>query len=467
MQVPILNGIYTNEASDFRTSYPRNLIPVPKDNGISKGYLRPADGVVFLGKGPGTDRGGINWNDKCYRVMGTKLIEFKEDGTHVVLGDVGGSGQVIFDYGATYLGIASSNNLFLYSPGSGLTQITDPDLGNVVDFVWVDGYYMTTDGQNLVVTELSNPFSVNPLKYGSSESDPDPVVGLLKIRNEVYALNRYTIEVFDNVGGSGFPFERIEGAQIEKGIIGTNAACVFTERVAFLGSGFNEAPSIYLGISGQAVSIATREIDQILKKYTTSQLEDVVLETKVDNGHQHLYVRLPDQTLVYDSNASQVVGEPVWFILTSSIVGTGVYRAQNLVWCYDKWLVGDPLSQNIGYLTNSKSDHYGYENGWDFGTTIVYNDGNGAIFKELELVCLTGRVQLGVNPTIYTQYSLDGESWSMERGVSSGLTAQRKKRICWRRQGFMRNFRIQRFRGTSESHLSISRLEVDVEPLYG
>jgi len=28
-----------------------------------------------------------------------------------------------------------------------------------------------------------------------SEVDPDPIVGLIKLRNEVYVLNRHTIEV--------------------------------------------------------------------------------------------------------------------------------------------------------------------------------------------------------------------------------------------------------------------------------
>jgi hypothetical protein len=70
--------------------------------------------------------------------------------------------------------------------------------------VWVDGYFMTTDGEFLVITELNNPFAVDPLKYGSSEADPDPVKSLLKLRNEVYALNRHTIEVFDNTGRRAF-----------------------------------------------------------------------------------------------------------------------------------------------------------------------------------------------------------------------------------------------------------------------
>jgi len=58
------------------TAYPLNFIPVPKEQGISKGYLRPADGIVQFGIATeGADRGGINWDGSYYRVMGSKLIK--------------------------------------------------------------------------------------------------------------------------------------------------------------------------------------------------------------------------------------------------------------------------------------------------------------------------------------------------------------------------------------------------------
>lgn len=468
MQIPILNGIFTDGASDFRTSYPRNLVPVPKQQGISEGYLRPADGIVQFGTGPGVDRGGINWNGQCYRVMGTSLVRIGSDGTATTLGDVGGTDQVTFDYSFDRLGIASGGKLFYWN-GATLTQVTDTDLGNVVDFVWVDGYFMTTDGANLVVTELNDPTSVNPLKYGSSEADPDPVKGLLKLRNEVYALNRYTIEVFDNVGGDYFPFQRIEGAQIMRGAIGTFAACELqideAAGIAFLGGGRNEPPAIWFGCNGQTTQLSTREIDTVLRQYSEAQLSDAVLETRIDKAHVWLYIHLPDQTLVYDARASIVVQQPVWFQLTSSLVGKGTYRARNFVWCYDKWLCGDPTTANHGYLVNDRSSHYGDANGWEFGTTILYNDGRGAIFHELELVCLTGNVPLGVNPTIWTSYTLDGQTWSQERPRSAGKQGERMKRLTWLQQGHMRNWRCQKFRGTSDAHIAIARLEVQVEAL--
>jgi hypothetical protein len=465
VQIPILNGIFTDNGPDFRTSYPVNLVPVPKTNGISKGFLRPSDGIVSNGVGPGLDRGAINWNGVCYRVMGSKFCSVAANGTVTVIADVGDNGiDASMDYSFDLLAIASNNNLFYYD-GTNVTQVTDPDLGIVIDVVWVDGYFMTTDGEFLVVTELNNPFAVNPLKYGSAEADPDPITGLLKLRNEVYALNRNTIEVFDNVGGNLFPFQRIEGAQIEKGSVGTHACCIYIETCAFLGSGWNEAPGVYLGVNANTTKISTQEIDQILLNYTEAELALVNMEARNDRAHDHLYIHLPDRTLVFDGAASKELGQPVWFTLTSSIEGFSKYRAQNYVWCYDKWVCGDPTSNNVGYLVKDISTQYGDTVRWEFGTTIVYNEGRGAIIQQLELVGLTGAVALGANPTINTSYSTDGETWSQQKFINAGQTGQRAKRLVWFQQGWMRNWRIQRFQGTSDAHMSFARLEAAIEPL--
>ena len=464
MQIPVLNGIYTDENSDFRTSYPKNLIPVPKENGISSGYLRPADGIELFGSGPGVDRGGINWNGSYFRVMGTKLVKILSNGTHIEIGDVGGSEQVTFDYSFDYLAVASDGSLYLYD-NTTLQKVVDPDLGYVKDVIWVDGYFMTTDGDYIVVTELGDPFSVNPLKYGSSEVNPDKINAILKLRNEAYVINRYTIEVFDNTGGANFPFQRINGAQIERGSIGTHTACIFANNIAFIGGALNESNSIWLGNNGGTTKISTREIDQILQEYTEDQLSKVVVETKLDKSNQHLFIHLPDKTIVFDAFASQAIGQPIWFILSSSLVGTSKYRARNFVYCYDKWLCADPTSTKHGILVDNVSSHYGDVVGWEFGTQIVYNSGNGAIFHEIELIALTGRVQLGLNPTIWTSWSEDGETFSQEFAIQAGKIGQRNIRLSWIRQGVMQHWRIQKFRGTSDAHMSIARLEARIEGL--
>jgi hypothetical protein len=469
MQIPVLNGIYTDASGEFRTSYPRNLVPVPKKQGISNGYLRPADGIALLATGPGVDRGGINWNGVCYRAMGSKLVKVDAAGTLTVIGDIGGTTTpVSFDYSFDRLAVASAGKLWYYD-GTTLAQVTDTDLGTTLDVLWVDGYFMTTDGTSLVVTELTDPFSVNPLKYGSAEVDPDPIKCLLKLRDEVCAVGRYTVEVFDNIGGSLFPFSRNAGAQMVRGAIGTDAACIFSlttyNGIAFLGSARNEPPAVWFGVNGITTPLSTREVDTILQGYTEAQLSTAVLEPRMDKNHRLLYLHLPDQTLVYDASGSAAVGEPVWYILTSSLVGKGQYRARGLVWAYDKWISGDPTGATVGVFVDNISSHYGTANGWEFGTVVVYNESAGAIFHEVELIALAGHVALNVDPTIWTSYSLDGETWSQERPRSAGKQGRRAARLSWLQQGNMRNWRIQRFRGTSDAHLSIARIEAKIEGL--
>jgi hypothetical protein len=463
VQIPIISGIFAEISPDFRVSYPINFIPTPRDTGINQGYLRPADGIVQHGTGPGLPRGGIVWNGIEYRVMGTKLCSVSADGTVTELGDVGTGGQCAFDYSFDRLAINSGDRLYYWN--GALTQVVDPDLLNVNDVVWVDGYFMTTDGEFLVVTELTGPTQINPLKYGSAEADPDPILALVKIRNEVAAPNRFTIEFFDNVGGDLFPFQRNEGAQIQKGTVGRDACCVYMETIAFVGSGRNQPPGVFLGENGQDVKISTQEIDQLLLGYSEAELSAVILEARNDRSHELLYVHLPDRTLVYDGAASKELQLPAWHVLTTAIDGFAQYKARDMLWCYDSWRVADPTSTKLGRLVRDVGSHWGDKVRWEFGTSIIYNEGRGAIVSALELVALTGSVTFGLSPTISTSYTIDGVTWSQPRTLGVGGFGQRVKRLCWWRQGTMRNWRVQRFQGTSDAHIVIARLEAALEPL--
>lgn len=470
MQIPILAGIRASDAADLRTSYPRNLVPVPKDNGISKGYLRPADGIAAFATGTGKDRCGILWKDRVYRVSGTQLLALDSDGTPTNIGVIQGDDVAAMDYSSDRLAIVANGALWYYD-GAVLAQVTDGDLGSVQDVCFLDGYFVLTDGEFIVVTELNDPTSINPLKYGTAEADPDPIMRVLRVRNELTAVGRYSVEVFENVGGDNFPFQRIPGAYVSRGAIGRRAACVFEDAVAFLGGGRTDngsaPPSIYVSSNGASASISTQEIDTILREYTEAQLATAVLEPMIDRQHQRLLVHLPDQTLVYDAAASRVLQEPVWYTLDSGLLERQQYRARHHVWGFDRWITGDPSSASIGALTNASSDHFGAVIGWDFGVLMLYNPDGAAIVHELELIGLPGRCAFGAEPTIWTSYSIDGETWSQELPIRAGRQGQRNQRMVWRRQGMWHLYRTQRFRGTSDAFLSFARLEAKVEALGG
>jgi hypothetical protein len=459
--------MFTDGAGDYRESMPINMEPIIEDSGISSGYLRQPDGITELSSNnPGLDRGGINWNSKCYRVLGTEFSFIAEQGAASKIGDVKGSNKAKYDYSFDYLCVVAGGLAYLYD-GSDFNRITDMDLGApIIDVVWVDGYFMFTDGTSLIVTDLDDPFSVNPLKYGSSEVDPDKVVALKKIRNEVYAVNRNTIEVFDNIGGNLFPFQRIEGAQMTKGGISTDCVCTFMDTIAFVGGSRNEPLSVWIGSAGSVRKISTREIEKELAGYTENTLVlDSSLETVVFAGRNLLYLHLPNKTLVYNAEVSQSAGKHVWHQLISGANEEGQYLSRNYVYCYDKWMVGHPTENKLGMIDSDVKTHWGDIVRWRFGTKFLYNNSRGGLIHELELVGLPGNNALSESDQIYTQHSEDGRSWSKYKYITAGPQGNRSQRLRWRRQGRMSNYRTQRFGGTSNSRLAITRLEARVEPL--
>lgn len=478
MQIPILNGVYTDAGADFRSSYPLNLIPVPKDTGVSKGYLRTADGMIEFANSiysDSYDRGALVWNGICYRVIGDWLTRVNEDQTIDYLGAVPNDGKrVVMVNSFDRIGIAAAGQLLYYIPGFGVSLVTDPDLGLVLDVLWIAGYFMTTDGESLVVTDLNDPFSVNPLKYGSSEASPDTVNSLLNIRNEVAAINRFTIERFQNVAGSGFPYQRIEGAMIPKGSIGTQASCYFLDTFAFVGSGQNEALSVYVAGSGDVQKIATREIETLLLDYTEVELAALIVESRTDRLQEFLYVHLPDKSLVFDAAATQALGgEPVWFVLASGANGDMAYRARNYVFCYGKWLFGDLQSRKVGYFTTADARQFGDTVPWQFDTVLVYNDSKAGIIHSLELVRLPGRdavssqsLPTSVPASIFLSYTEDGLTWSNPREGPRSRVGQTGKRTQWRTLGRFAQWRGMRFRGMNNPYPdAFARLEAEIEPL--
>lgn len=462
-QISLLSGISTDANADIRSTYPINLIPVPKDSGVSKGYLRFAPGLTQLGSGPGLDRGAIVMDDICYRVMGGDLVSVSATGAATSIGAIAGMEQVCMDYSNDHLCVVGGGRAYLCN--STVTQITDIDIGTPIDVVWVDGYFMFTDGAYIYVTNLADPFSIDPTKYASSEIDPDRITGLLKFRNEVYVLNRYTIEVFDNIGGAGFPFSRLPGGLIPKGCVGTRAKTLYGDSFAWVGSGRNEPCSVYVANGGSSAKIATREVETRLSAYSEAQLATVSVEAKADRMHQHLIIHLPNETLVYDGAASVTMQEPVWFFLSTGATGIQPWRARNPVWCYGKWIVGDTEDGRIGVIDESVVTQYDELAGWQFDTMLLYHEGNGAQVHELELVGTTGRAALGETPTVFHSYTVDGLNWSNERQASMGTLGDTQHRVIFRRRGKMRNYRGERFRGANKTPISWMRLQARLEGL--
>lgn len=391
--VSLMRGCVGTAEADFEVTLPVNLEPIVISSGISDAYLRSAMGCTTFATGSGTGRGGVFWGGVLYRVMGTTLYSVSPAGVLVNLGDVGAGGLCAFAIGFDRIAINSGNRLYYWNPTIGLLQVTDVSLSNVVDMLWMSGYYITTDGTYIITTNLSDPTTINPLHYGSNSNDPNPIVGLYTLRDELYVLSRYKISVFTEAGGSGFPFEVQTGATIPVGCVGPRAKAPLLQSFAFTGSALNEAASVYLCGSGSATKISTRTIDDELA--ATADLSSITMETRVGRNEQRLYVHLPTKSLVYLAGASTKLGEPVWYIVASGRNMDEPYRPRNAVLAYGKLICDDTATYSLGVLSDD----------------VLPPTGETSVFMSM---------------------TRDGETYSPERAISAGALGDRSRRVQWR-----------------------------------
>lgn len=454
--ISLLSGVKGSEAGEFVRSYPVNFEPVIITSGISNGQLRLVPGVTQMGIGPGNDRGGINWNGTHYRVMGTRLISIGADGTVTDLGDVGSGPRCAFDYSFDRLAIWSGGRLYYYAVSTGLVQNTSVNLGTALDGLWIDGFFMSTDGTYVVVTELSDPMTVKPLKYGSAEEDPDPITGLIKYRDEAYILGRNSTQVFQNVGGAGFPFADQKSWGFPFGCVGPMAKALLGDGFAFVGSGRNEGLNVYYAVQGVAKPIGCRELCDALDALPNPSVVEV--EERSGRNERRLFVHLPAETWVFLLNASELAQQPIWYTCKTDANG---YRCRNAIDVYGKSIVGDSQSGAFGELSYDESNHFGIYPGAQFDCGLVYNQSLGGIVHSVELVGLPGRGQGG---TVFMSMTRDGETFGAERAVAF-TPAARDRRVAWRPHARIGNYVGFRFRFAGGALSGIASCEMKAQPL--
>ena len=450
-QLPIMAGTVVKDGT-FAASYPVNLEPRALDSGVSKGQLVTTRGAVSLGTGPGIDRGGINWNDTLYRVMGSKLVRVSAGGVVTVLGDVGTDGLVCgFDYSFDRLGIRSANKLYYWN-GTTLTLVTDPDLGKVKDILWMDGYFLTTDGTFVIATELLDPTNVNPLKYGSAEQDPDAVTGLLKYREELYALGRYTIQVFQDVGGLNFPFQVVKGATIPYGCISATAKCMVGGTFAFVGGAKDEPLGVFVYAGGTAARISNKDVEALIAAEADPAL--IVLEARRFGEESQIIMHLTGQSVGIALHTSAQADDGAWFYLQSGRFAP--YRLRNAVLYYGKHWVGDTQTAAVGTLSDQTVTHFGAAADWRFDAALLYA-GTAICLDEVELI---GQWPL-TGVAVFFSLTRDGVQWSNE--ISRVTTGRRDERIVWRPSVSFPVLGSARWRGTGR--VAIARAEMQAEQL--
>ena len=484
MKVPldIFSGFYQSESTPFNSQRCINLIPIiPEAQSLNNKALFGFPGISAFATITGKNRGTILANKKSYFVNGTALHRVNSDGTGTSLGTVGGVKRVSMATNTTVDGntkiviVVPGGSSYVYDESVGsVVSITDPDFITADSVVFKDGYFVfsASNGLNLFQSSLNDPLTFDALETGTAEIDPDLIVALTVNHNELFVMGEETAELFQNVGGNGFVFQRIPGANIQKGLHARAGMVNFDNSFAFVGGGKNEMSAIWkVSGSSSAVKISTTAIDTAIQKFTKEEIAESFAISWSMNGNYFLSftfesLRIPSKTFVYNATTSAFSGGSSWFELQSG-VSDNRWRVQSMVQAYGKLLVGDRETGKIGYLDNSVYTEYG-----DVILRYVVSSpfralDNSQFWDSLELRMESGvglATGQGSEPVIRMSYSNNGgRSFSSEFARGFGKIGEYLRRTIWRRQGRIPTERVLRFTMTDPVRCNILACTVNDE----
>lgn len=297
--------------------YPFNLINTP--------------GLAFFCELPTFPVLGLHNNKgRVFAVTPSKMYEAFKNGTFKELGDVDLKGRVVMeDNGIQVVAVDGFKGFYYDARLNEVKQITNSAFYPASTVTYQDGYFLFDrkgTGQFFISELLDVAF--DPLDFASAEGQPDNLVAILSDHREIFLFGTETIEVWYNSGASDFPFERNQGAFIEKGCGARYSVAKQNNTVYFIGSDL----MVYQMTGYTPVRISTHAVEKTLKDV---DLSDAFAYTYQDEGHLFYVLTIPsrDITWCYD------ISTGAWHIRQSYQFGR--HQSNNAIFFDSKTLVGD------------------------------------------------------------------------------------------------------------------------------
>lgn len=399
----------------------------------------------FATCGSGPIRGGIEISSIAYFVSGDELWKVSADGTPQILGSgIAGLSPVCIDGTDEEIAIVNGTNGYVYNIASGvLAQISDGDFqsANTVTVINSIFVYDWKNSNKFFVSEVLAAGNIDPLRWASAESSPDPVMAVKNRNGILMVFGAHTTEPWDHTGAASFPFSKIKGGTIDRGIAAPLAVVNEDSSLFFLGDDL-----VFYRLNGlQLVRISTHAIETAWQGYAMTS--DVICFRVPFNGHKFIYVSFPsaNSTWGYDI-ATGLWHERVSWDATGDEVR---WRVNCAVMAYNKVLLGDQNSGQIGVLDHETYTEYGDPIVTTLVSPPVYADGNMMSVPCFELDMETGvglTIGQGSDPKVMLEYSTDGaRTYSVpQQWRTIGKIGEYNTRLQWRElgSGYHYTFRV-------------------------
>lgn len=379
----------------------------------------------------------------AYSVVGNKVFRHGSTGTKTECTGILGTstGIVQMEGDGTYMMIVVPGVDAYYVLGTTVTKVTDADFPTPSSLTYQDGYFIVTKSWSgeYYISGLHDPSSWGELDYEIAAGLPDNGVRVFMDHRELLNFQERSIEPYQNVGESDFPFRRVEGAFIEVGLCATNSVIKLDNSVCWLADDF----TIQRMVNYTPVFISPENLNRLIGKYTVKS--DAFGFSFKDSGNSFGVFTFPSANKTWVFNAAT----GAWHQWSSGLT-EGRHRANCHCFFAGKNLVGDMENGKIYELSNTTYT--------DDGDTIRRKrispplfdpDGRKKLtypYLEVEFKAGVGlAVGQGSDPQAMMRYSDDNcRTWSNEKWRGIGKIGEYKDRARWHKIGSarVRNFEI-------------------------
>lgn len=305
--------------------------------------------VAFAQCGAGPVWGMGLMGGVLYVVSGQALYRVDADGASVELGATWVTGPVSMDTNGTDLVWVDGESGWSYSVAGGVQQITDENFYPADSVVYFDTYFVFnragTQEFFLSPQEAVTPF--DGTMFASKEATADPLLAIVNSHEQLYLFGAARTEIWYDAGNAApsFPFQRFDGAFIQRGIAGVHAHCLEDNTVFFLGD-----DGMFYRLSGyQPQRVSTHAIEGAWQSYATRA--DARCFSYTLEGHKFVTLLFPSAaaTWVYDV-ATGLWHERESWTGSGADSSIGRWRGNCAIMAYGRVLVGDCLSGVVGAL---------------------------------------------------------------------------------------------------------------------
>ena len=364
------------------------------------------------------------------------------------LGTVAGSSRVSFGGDGLEMIVATGTALYR-TDGAAVYPVTFPDAAGVSIVAYLGSYFLAAraGSQKFYWSNLLDGATWQALNFSSAERDPDNLIGMSVVADELWLFGERTTEVWYQGGDATAPFSRAQGRLYSRGCRSRDTIAKADNTVFWVGDD---------GIVYRGDSVPLRVSDfGIEERIARSTIGDLRAWAFAFEGHTFYSLTATEGTFVYDAASGEwcefaSYNRTGWRAHVGTQLGDG------------RIIAGDDTTGQLWLL-----DRNALTDGSDpisrLFSTAIPAGGGGFSLDSIVLDMSTGGAAIAASPVVEMRRSRDGgRTWGDWRQASVGAQGEYQRRVAFRRLGHVNEPGIvMEFRMTDAAPWRISRVRAN------